>query len=169
MKHNYQQKYKNVFIRQLVEEDMEYLRVWRNDPNNARFLRKIPYITSDMQQNWFQAYLADNDEMTFAIEETNVIKGIVGSMALYNFANDEAEFGKILIGDPNAHGKSVGVNALEAIKMIAKDKLNLSKLYLHVYSENEAAVKVYKKAGFKIESKHVAENGLDEYTMEVLL
>ena len=169
MEHNYQQKYKNVFIRQLKEDDLEFLRSWRNDSNNTKFLRKIPYITSDMQRNWFQTYLADKEEMTFAIEETDLINRIVGSMALYNFSNDEAEFGKILIGESNAHGKSVGVNALKAIKIVAKEYLHLKRLNLHVYTENQAAIKVYQNAGFEIVDKHIADNGLNEYTMTVQL
>ena len=169
MVHNYQQKYENVLIKQISEDDLEHLRVWRNDSQNTKYLRRIPYITSDMQRSWFQSYLVNKDEMIFVIEETEVINGVVGSMSLYNFVDGVAEFGKFLIGEPNAHGKSVGVNALEALKAVARDKLNLIKLYLHVYSDNEVAIKVYKDAGFDITNRRVTKSGLDEYTMEVQL
>ena len=169
MEHNYQQRYKNVLIRQLKSEDLEYLREWRNDPRNTQFLRKIPYITMEMQKKWFQFYLKDNSEMTFAIDETEFINGIVGSMSLYNFSEDTAEFGKILVGHPIAHGKSIGINALEAVKLIARIELDLKRLYLHVYKDNLPAVNIYKKTGFKIINEHIAANGLDEYTMSIIL
>lgn len=169
MKHKYQQQYKNVLIRQLKEDDLEFLRSWRNDSNNTKFLRPIPYITVEMQRKWFEAYLANTEEMTFAIEEIEDIHCIVGSMALYNFSGVEAEFGKILIGDSHAHGKSVGVNALEALKIIAKEKLHIQKLYLHVFMQNKTAIRVYQKVGFEIEDEHIADNGFREYTMCVQL
>lgn len=169
MKHSYQKKYKNVFIRELMEMDIEQIRLWRNDSSNTRFLRKIPYITSQMQKEWFSSYLLNEKEMIFAIEEVENINGIVGSMALYNFTSTEAEFGKILIGNPIAHGKSVGRNAIEALKYVANDQLKLKRLYLHVYKDNIPAIVVYQKTGFVICDEHVGENGLLEYTMSVEL
>ncbi len=169
MKHEYKNSYKNVFIRQLNENDLGFLREWRNNLNNSMFLRKIPYITSEMQQKWFQLYLTDQDELIFAIVETEQINHIVGSMALYNFTEDEAEFGKILIGESKAHGMNIGVNALIALEDIAKRELALKKLYLHVYSDNISAIKVYKKAGFEFNNEHEVDNGKLEYTMSILL
>lgn len=169
MRHNYSEKYKNVEIRQINEEDIEYLRKWRNNPDNTVFLRKIPYITYEMQCDWFRSYLMDEKEMAFAIEETAVIHHVVGSLALYNFNNAQAEIGKILVGEPNAHGLNVCVNALFAAMKIAKEKLALRKIFLHVYQDNVPAVKVYKKAGFVLEDEHISDNGLIEYTMSVKL
>ena len=50
LKHNYLIKYKNVVLRALNEDDIEYLRTWRNDNNNSKFLRQIPYITKESQK-----------------------------------------------------------------------------------------------------------------------
>lgn len=169
MKHNYSNEYMNVRIRQLCENDIENLRSWRNDSNNTRFLRQIPFITSEMQKIWFDNYLNDNSEITFAIDEINELNRTVGSMSLYNFDGDTAEFGKILIGDNDAHGKHVGVNAIEALKKIACEDLGLSELYLHVFTDNIIAVKVYEKAGFKIIDKHQTSDGIYEYTMKLFL
>ena len=169
MKHSLKNKYENVRIRQLEESDLEYLREWRNNPANTKYLNQLPYITIEMQKSWYHSYLADDSEMIFAIEETIDVKRIVGSMALYNFEEDTVEFGKILIGEPQAHGKSVGVNALEAIKKIAKSELGMKSIYLHVYKDNIGALKVYEKSGFVVEDTHFTENGFEEYTMRVRL
>lgn len=53
--------------------------------------------------------------------------------------------------------------------MVAKDMLDLNKIYLHVYSENTVAIKVYENAGFEIKDKHITSEGLEEYTMSVQL
>lgn len=169
MRHNYRKKYKNVVIRQLDNKDLEFLRTWRNNPANTKFLRKIPYITTEMQSKWFALYLEDNTEMVFAIDEVDILHQVVGSMALYNIENTCAEVGKILVGEPKAHGLNVCVNALKALMELARDRLELKALYLHVYKDNIPANIVYRRAGFEIDSEHIASNGMIEYKMSIKL
>lgn len=165
MIHNYTSKFKNVVLRPLSENDIEYLRVWRNDSNNSKYLRQIPYITPEMQKSWFNNYLNNNDEMCFSIYENEELNRIVGSLSLYEFIGRQAEFGKILIGDPEAHGKSIGCNSILAVLKIAFETLNLKKVVLHVYEENIVAKHIYEKVGFlKCSSKSV--NGMIENYME---
>ena len=128
MNHNYEITYKNVRLCPLSEKDIENLRVWRNDEGNSKYLRKIPYITPDGQRNWFDDYLKNEDEFCFSIIENQNLKRVVGSLSLYNFHEDSCEFGKILIGDNEAHGRRIGVNAAVAETMIAFSEIHL-KIY----------------------------------------
>lgn len=168
MRHCVEIAYRNVLLRPLCREDLEYLRIWRNDPHNSLYLSRIPFITPDMQEKWFLKYLDNNDEMIFAVIETNKLGRIVGSLSLYEFRGKECLFGKILIGDINAHGQKVGENATIAAVKIAFDILNMTKVNLYVYPENAGALKVYKNAGFDIIDTHKDINGKDEYTMTIL-
>lgn len=166
MKHSYSITYKNVALKPISENELEYLRTWRNDPANTKYLRQIPYITPEMQLKWYESYLANEDEMTFAICETKQLGRVVGSLSLYDFDKGEAEFGKILIGDCEAHGKSIGLHATVAVLKIAFKALKLTKVRLHVFSDNIPAVKVYAKAGFVVVDEHET-NGMKELTMEI--
>lgn len=159
MNHNYTAINKNVKIRQVTCEDLEKLRLWRNDKKNTKYLSDIPLITSDMQKKWFENYLNNENEIIFAIEEIVELNTLVGSMALYNFEESSAEFGKILIGESNAHGKKIGQNSIEAILEFAFFILNLSYVFLHVYAENTPAIKVYKNVGFQEEERYNTKNG----------
>lgn len=150
MNHNYQKMTSNILVRPLHSEDLHHLRTWRNDGSNTKYLRQIPHITQEQQINWFNDYKLDQTEMIFAIEETKFLNRIVGSAALYDFKENQAEFGKLLIGDLEARGKNVGINALLAIASIAFENLKLSKVILHCYKENVGAMKVYERAGFQI-------------------
>ncbi len=165
MNHQYSWKMKNIFLRPLGKDDAEYLRKWRNEPENSRFLRPIKYITPEAQKVWYESYLMNADEMAFAIVECEKLNRIVGSLSLYNFRGKEAEFGKFLIGDMDAHGKKIGLYALEAAVSIAFDKLKLEKIVLKVYEENIPAVTVYKKAGFKTVESKITETGKKELFM----
>lgn len=166
MQHCIEMQIENVIIRPLFLEEIESLRVWRNNPENTKYLKQIPYITPEMQQNWYENDLLDQDCMTFAIVETSKLNRIVGSLAIYDFKQDQAEVGKILVGDPEAHGISVGTNAFKAAVKVAFDVLEKEKVVLHVFSDNIPAVKSYKKAGFVIEDEHVTD-GKNEYLMSI--
>lgn len=165
MNHNYRIDFENITLRPLIKDDIEKLRIWRNDQKNSQFLRKIPFITKEMQLTWFERYILDDDEICFAIVENRELKRIVGSLSLYEFSNNSCFFGKILIGDVEAHSRKVGTNASIAATMIAFEKLDIKVINLFVYADNYAAVKVYKNAGFTIVGEHETENGKLEYLM----
>ena len=168
MNHNYEYRQGNIYLRPLRHSDIEYLRTWRNDPNNTKYLNQIPYITEKMQEEWFKRYLEDKDELTFAIVEDHFLHRIVGSLSLCNIEDDSIEVGKVMVGDPAAHGIKVGANATNAAARIAKEQLGKSIIYLHVFENNIAAVKAYRNAGFKEAEKHFDDKGRTELTMRFL-
>ena len=165
MIHNYQICHDNVLLKPLKEDDIELLRNWRNDANNSLFLRKIPYITPKMQKEWFENYMLNLDEFAFSISEIVKLHRVVGSLSLYQFKASECFFGKILIGDSDAHGRQVGFNATKAAIEIAFYKLNIKKVYLNVYKNNLPALHIYKAVGFEIEDVKSDSCGFEEYTM----
>ena len=66
----------------------------------------------------------------------------------------EDEDGVVLSGLsvlPDHRGKGIGTKILESIKEIAKTK-GCTDLYLTVNQENENAIKVYEKFGFKVKN-----------------
>ena len=148
MVHTFSIERNNVKLRQLEESDIELLRVWRNNPENSKYLRKIGYITPEMQRKWYENYLQNDDEIAFAIVETHFVQDVVGSVSLYNFSDQRAEFGKILIGNEKAHGKKIGYTATVAVLKIAFDVLNLEEVFLECNHDNHAAIRVYEQAGF---------------------
>ena len=167
MNHSFICDYQNVCLRPLEREDIEFLRNWRNTPENTKYLKQLPYITSVMQQEWYNKYLTDKDEIILAVIETDQLKRLVGSLSLYNIREKECIFGKILIGDPEAHGRKIGANATIAALMIAFNLLNMETVHLYVYADNLKAIKVYNEAGFRISDRHEDRDGKLEYKMTV--
>lgn len=148
MLHNITIGFNNIVLRQITENDIEMLRIWRNNPQNSLYLRKINYITPEMQKKWYDNYLKNNNEIAFAIVETKYINDIVGSVSLYDFSDKRAEFGKILIGNENAHGKKIGYMATVATLKIAFDILDLEEVVLECNNDNIPAIRVYEQVGF---------------------
>lgn len=165
MNHKYEYSYKNVHLRPLDAKDIESLRNWRNSSENSSFLSKKPYITEEMQMKWFESYMEDNQELLFAIEEDRDLGRLVGSLGLYGFCDNSCLFGKFLIGDDEAHGRRVGLNATIAATKVAFELLGLSSVELFVYPNNRAAREVYQQAGFNAIDIHTDYMGHEEITM----
>ncbi len=167
MNHKYCAKYKNVKLRPLERNDIEQLRVWRNDYSKTKYLRKIELITPEKQLEWYESYLSNPDEIIFSIIETQQLKRIVGSIALYNFKDGQAEVGKIQIGDDNAHGMGIGKISLVMASLIGFQKLGLTKVVSSVHQNNIAAHKNNMKVGFRIVGNHPAPMGGIEDEIEI--
>ena len=166
MRHNFYIENKNVRLRPLDVKDIESLRKWRNSKVNATYLRQISYITMEMQTKWYEDYLHREDEIVFAIDETEIFNRLVGSLSLYEIKKDECVFGRILIGDLATRGHGIGTYATEAALKVATEQLGKTRVLLFVYKENRVAINLYTSVGFKVVDEHYADDGRNEYTME---
>lgn len=167
MKQNIFSSYKNVDLRPLNENDLELLRIWRNDANNSKYMQPLKYITSEMQINWFENYLSNSDLYTFSILENNVLNRLVGSVSLYNFNKISAEYGKIMVGDPEAHGKNIGKNAICLCLHIGFTEFNLEKITASVHEKNIPAFKIDQQVGFSVIGRHFYNNEGDELELAI--
>ena len=165
MKHFHTIRYENIKLRPLEQNDIESLRIWRNAPENTKYLSKIPFITKEMQEEWFRKYLNSDNEICLAIDEEKDLHRFVGNLSLHDFEEDSYFLGHVLIGDKKAHGKEIVVNASIAATKIAFEQLDMNIVKLYVFPENIAAYKVYKKAGFQVVDIHKNAAGREEYTM----
>lgn len=167
MDHNYSARLGDILLRPLMHEDIENLRVWRNNVYQTRFLRPVGHITPEMQQQWFEKYMANENEITFSIIETSDLNRIVGSVALYDFHGDVAEIGKLQVGDPEAGGRGIGRISFILALWIGFRKLGLKKIIASVHQENIAAHKSYMKIGFRIVGTHPSVVGGIEDEIEI--
>lgn len=167
MKHSYSVQCGKLLLRPLCEEDIEFLRKWRNDASQTRFLRPIGYITPEMQKQWFENYLANDDEVVFAIVETQRLNRIVGSIALYDFSEDSAEIGKIQIGDPEAHGRGFGSLSIAMALQVAFMKLGRKRITASVNRNNIPSYRSFQKVGFTVVGNHPSVVGGTEDILEI--
>lgn len=154
MKHSYYGCYKNVELKPLIEDNIENLRIWRNNAEQTKFLRKIGVITPEMQKCWFENYLDNERDITFGIYETDELNRLVGSLSIYDIEGNRAEIGKIQIGDSEAHGRGIGRISLVIAMKIGFELLGLEEIYASVHQDNIAARSNDLKIGFKIVGNH---------------
>ena len=75
----------------------------------------------------------------------------VGQVSLYNiaWAEERAEFGRLMIGDPQARGKGLAKQATQLLLDMAFDQLHLNEVYLEVLEGNQSAIAIYRQCGFQ--------------------
>ena len=142
----------NIQLRELARQDLPTLNVWRNDPSVIAYLgSNFLYISPEIDAKWYDNYL--NNRLTnvrLAMMDTveNVFIGIVQLTNMHPI-NRNAEF-SIMIGDKNYWSKGVGYIAATTLLKHGFKDLNLHRIYLTVLTDNERAIRLYEKIGFKI-------------------
>lgn len=138
-------------LRPLEADDLDDLAVWRQRPENAGcFMGHVP-VTASGQMDWYQAYLQDDREMLFVLFDAEGKRFGMAGLGNIDYKNQKAEFGRFLIGDPQMRGRGYGRLILEKMVGFGFDELNLRKIYLRVFADNDAAIALYEKVGFRRE------------------
>lgn len=166
MNHRYCAEYGKLKLRPLHLCDIERLRIWRNDAEISRYLSPVPYISMEMQKQWYQDYLTDDSILFFAVTE-KAEERVIGTAALYDFREQSCEAGKIVIGDKTKKGQGFGCHSLLALLWIGIAELGIKKFRLQVCEDNTAARHMYLKAGFTETGRHPFIRGGSELCMEM--
>jgi len=145
----YAATYKNLLLRPLKQEDLEPMRLARNDVEHTRYLSPIPTITTIMQEAWYHDYLEDEDVLIWALEDTEENFQFVFSLALYNFRENICEVGKSLL-IPQFKGRGYGWQGEAMAMYIAFEKLGIEAIDAFVMVENAASVAFSEKIGLEI-------------------
>lgn len=158
MKHDYIINGENIILRPLNENDLESVVTWRNKDSIRKWFISNELITIEEQTKWYEDYLKIPNDYIFIIEECNDLKQAVGIAAIYNVDDERAEFGRLFIGVEEAIGKNIGSEVVQLLCKFAFDDINLNKIYLNVFDDNEIAINIYQKCGFRICYRYRANN-----------
>lgn len=129
---------------------------WRNHENNRKWFFNSDELKFDQHLSWFQKYKVLSNDYLFIAEYKSEHKSIpFAQVSIYNidFTESTGEFGRFLIGDDDFKGKGLGTEIIQTVLKVANEILGLKKIYLEVKSNNEVAIHLYKKNGFKTISK----------------
>ncbi|GAB2669964.1 GNAT family N-acetyltransferase [Paenibacillus thermoaerophilus] len=161
MLHNYYIRDNVITLRPLTADDIELIRVWRNQDHIRKSFVYQETISKEQQQKWFEKYSTLPNDLMFIIE-LNSSKTPVGCAALYNLNIEDAvaEFGRLLIGESIARGRGIGLNATKLLCNFGFEELNLMSIQLEVLESNLIAYNLYSKVGF-IRNGNIIKNNLN--------
>lgn len=136
-----------------VKEDIQPLFRWINDAETVRYNNAYKPVTWDSHITWFENLGKDTSRAIFAIRAAEDER-LVGTVQLCGIhpVYRSAEL-SIRIGELSDRNQGFGTMAVKLAVTFGFNDLNLERIYLHVFADNEAALKVYKKIGFVEEGR----------------
>jgi putative acetyltransferase len=138
-----------ITIRHIEPSDFEALHKIFSGPKAVWGVLQIPFPSAEM----WRKRLAEPPEGLYSLVAC-VDGEVVGQCGLQTFPNRPrrrhvGQLGMAVRDD--WQGKGVGTALMQAAIDLAEKWLNLSRLELDVYTDNEPAIKLYRKFGFTIE------------------
>jgi [ribosomal protein S5]-alanine N-acetyltransferase len=161
-----------IYLTPLTEEDAtdEYLS-WLRDPEVMRGI-----VTEGYNKERLKDYISIRGKNPFTVFNKIILKENethIGNIKL-DFHDAKANVSELglLIGNKNYWGKGLGHEACRLMIDYGFNHQQLSKIWLAVYGNNMAAIKLYKNLGFIIEGilkSHVFSDGVlqDKYLMAI--
>lgn len=158
-----------VYLRCLQKKDLERTLSWINDPDIMDNIGVRGPRTHEQQLRWFESLQDDNTKIVFSIcirdNDTHI-----GNVALdqIDTINRNCRL-SIFIGNIQQRGNGYGFEATKLAIEYGFFYLNLHKIYCKTNATNEAALRMYKKLGFKQEGllrKHEYKQG--EYVDKIM-
>lgn len=153
-----------VFLRALEEGDLERTYRWHNDPELYHTLVDgYRFVSKQAERDWLAkrvSYSQSEVNLAICLSPGGEHIGNIYLRAI-NLASRNAVLG-IFIGEKDYQRRGFGRQALRAALRHAFDDLGLQRVYFEVLADNERAIRLYEKVGFKTEGRlrsHVFKEG----------
>ena len=138
--------------------------VRRAEPSDAEAIWKCytaPLAVRNTLQMPYRSLESVREQLTKCGEGDHILVAaiddeVVGVIGLHTSSrprvNHRGEIGMMVRDD--WHGKGVGTAMMRAVIDLADKWLNLARIELTVFTDNESAIALYRKFGFEIEGTH---------------
>lgn len=162
-KHEYEFSFGRIILKPLDRSDIENLRELRNQMREYFFDNTV--ITEREQEKWYESYLQKKNDIMFKIVKKDAPDIFIGTIAIYDIANDHAiaELGRILVDKRKAPENGIGTEATKAACVFAFDVLNIKKIRAEVLKSNSRALKMDMNVGFYL----IGDYNQDSYLIEI--
>ena len=145
-----------VRLRAIESKDLPRFVEWLNDPEVVAGLDQSTPLGIDEEEEWFkEIQKRDPIERPLAIDALrDTTWRHIGGCNLFDFNHQvrRASSG-IMIGDKSCWGQGYGTEAMQLLLEHAFNTLNLNRVDLHVYDDNQRAIEMYKRVGFVEEGR----------------
>jgi perosamine synthetase len=134
-------------VKEISQEDIHLLKEWRSE--SQKWFPSQFKVTFEGTKKWVkQALFDDKDRVLYFVLDNNGNK--IGHVGLYRFDFKEnlCELDNVIRGVSNVE-KGIMKYACQTILNFAQDTLGIANIYLRVLSDNERALSLYSRLGFK--------------------
>lgn len=142
---------KNIYLRPVESNDEKLVHFGRNNSSVRETLFLFSPMTIEQIRTELQNWIGNHETVLLTICQQSDDEP-VGQTAFVRIDHvSRAAIFYIAIYDPEFWSKGFATEATELMVDYGFDILNLNRIQLHVSTENEYAIKTYKKVGFEIE------------------
>ncbi len=144
-----------VSLRAMEPEDLEDALRWVNDREVTLWLTSLRYPTARKdEQKWIDDVPANSfvDGVRLAIETMDGKH--IGGINLHRTNPEDRKAGLgIMFGEKDHWSNGYGTDAIQTLLKLVFDEMNLHRVWLHVFADNERAIACYQKCGFREEGR----------------
>lgn len=151
-------------LRSLEDKDIPYMLEWLTDCNVYKHFRfnGSKYTTEDAKHFIENAKILATKNQTFHYAIVDEHDEYVGTVSLKNI-DEQAKTAEYAIAiRASKQGSGIGYEASKLVLHVAFAEKRLNRVYLNVLSDNQAAIRMYRKLGFSQEGEfrdHVSIQG----------
>jgi len=124
---------------------------WLNDSRVLQYFGRPDPLSLAQEEQWYEAMLQDASVRNFAVEFEGQHVGGAGFSDI-NKRHRSAEVG-LFVGLPELWGRGLGRDVLSTLLRFGFEEMNLQRIYLRVFAENERAIHLYESLGFQHEGR----------------
>ncbi len=145
-------KGKNIYLRALEVDDLNFLYRLENDPN----LWEISGTVTPYSRQVLKIYLDNAHRDIYDVKQLrlaickNDSEEAVGLIDLFDFDPRHRRAGLgIVVSDENSRNQGIGSEAINLLCEYAFEVLELHQVYANVAADNEGSLRLFKKLGFQ--------------------
>lgn len=143
--------HEGIKFRPVEAQDIEQLRMMRNDPSTWMNLTSIKHVTPEAQWDWFQALQAATDREYFtALTEGGEFLGLIRTDEI-DPMNRSIRVG--LDVDMAKRGQGWGTKVYRALLKWLFDYMGYHRVWLYTLESNTAGRRLYERVGFQEEGR----------------
>lgn len=145
-------KGKNIYLRALEPEDLEFLYRLENDSNLWEISGTVtPYSRQVLKLYLENAYRDIYDVKQLRLAICNEKDKTVGLIDLFEFDPRHRRAGMgIVVADEKSRNKGIGTEAIQLLCAYAFGVLELHQIYANVAAENKGSIALFERLGFKV-------------------
>ena len=168
-------KGKNLELRALEPDDVDLLYAWENDGQ----LWHLSNAVAPFSRFVLEQYVMSSGQDIYSSKQLRLMidkidegePKTIGSIDIFDFdpANRRAGLGILIVKEERKRGYAS--EALEILMGYCFGVLHLHQLYCNITADNEASMKLFSKAGFKVAGLkkdwlHIRDSWVDEYLLQ---
>ena len=140
-----------IALRAIEPKDLPNYVRWLNDPTVLWYFGPYVPLSLVKEEQWYEGMLQDPRGRNFAVQFEGKHVGGAGFGSI-DGRNASAEVG-LFIGPPKLWDRGLGHDVLQTLVRFGFEQMNLHRIYLKVFAENERAIHLYEKVGFRHEGR----------------